>query len=332
MRRRLPFLLVLALLGLAAAVALGKVGAPPPARAATVAASGAFEISNSKEGQPIFAASGIAPGGSATGTVAIEDTGSGPVALKLHRGELVDTPGLEGGLLSEQLRLVILDLTAPSEPQTVYSGPLASMPDIEIGELGPGQVRTYRFTATLPDEGSQNAVQGAATTVAYAWIAEEAEEKEEEGEEESGGGGGGGGTTPVTPGIPPSGGGGGVAGQREETPIFNLLVPRARRMIRGGTLVVWTNCNDSCRLQVRGRIRASAGNRHRGAKVRYARRRYMPAGAQRLRIPVPRHLRRWLRETEGRKRVRARLRFVAISADGERDVVRKTLRLRVRRP
>jgi hypothetical protein len=321
MRRRLPFLVCLAVLGIAAAVALAQVDSAPRAQAATIAASGSFKVSNSKDGQPIFAASGIAPGGSADGTVTIEDTGSGPVVLHLHRGQLVDTPGLEGGLLSERLELSVVDVTAPSDPRTVYAGPLASMPDTAAGELAAGEARTYEFTATLPDEGAQNAVQGAATTVAYAWLAEEAE----------GGGHEGGGTTPIVPPAPSPPPGGGVAGQRGETPIFDLVVPKVRRALRGGRLVVWTNCDMTCRLYVRGRIRATVAGHHRGARVRFARKRFVAAGPQKLRIPIPRHLRRWLRETEGHKRVRARLRFLAVGVSGERDVVRKTVRLRVRR-
>jgi hypothetical protein len=325
MRRRLPFLIGLAVLALGAAVALAQVEQAPRARAATVAASGSFEISNSRDGQPIFAATGIAPGGSAHGTVAVEDTGSGPIALRLHRGELVDTPGLEGGLLSERLELTVVDVSAPGAPATVYAGPLASMPDTEAGELQPGEARTYEFTATLPEEGVQNAVQGAATTVAYSWIAAESE-GEEEAETPGGGGTQPGGGTPA---IPP--GGGGVAGNRNESPLLDLVVPKVKRMLRGPRIVVWTNCDMTCRLSVRGRIRASVAGHHRGARIRFAKKRWYAPGPQKLRVPIPHPLRRWLRETEGRKRVRVKLRVIATGVDGQRDVVKKTVRLRVRR-
>ena len=332
MRRLVP-ILVFGVLAALAAVALARVESAPAAGAATIAATGSFEVTNSDDGQPIFAASGIAPGGAATGTVTIEDTGSGPAALTLHRRGLVDTPGLGGGLLSERLQLRVVDVTAPAAPRTVYAGPLASMPDQEAGVLQPGEARTFEFTATLPEGGAasfQNAVQGASTTVAYAWLAEEAEEREEGGGEESGGGGGaqggGPGSSPATP--SPAGGNGGVAGQ---SAVLDLTVPKVRRTLRGGRLVVWTRCDQTCRLTVRGRLRASADGRHRGARIRFTQKRLVPAGTQRLRIPVPRGLRRWLRQAPPPKQLRAKLRLVAVGTQGQRDVVRRTVKLRTHR-
>ena len=98
--RLIPLLVCLILVGTATTVALAQVGSPSPARAAAVRAAGAFEISDSIDGAPIFAANGIAPGGSIEGKVTIEDPGSVPVALKLQRGELTDAPGIGGGVLS----------------------------------------------------------------------------------------------------------------------------------------------------------------------------------------------------------------------------------------
>jgi len=75
MRRLTPILVLLVLAGLAA-VALAQVDDAPAARLTASAASGSFEVTNSRDGQPIFAATGIAPGGSAHGAVTIENTGS----------------------------------------------------------------------------------------------------------------------------------------------------------------------------------------------------------------------------------------------------------------
>jgi hypothetical protein len=225
MRRRLiPPIVCLLLLGGLAAVALGQIGRPSPARAAAVRATGAFQISSAGAGQPIFAAAGLAPGDSAAGQVRIEDSGSVPVTLTLARGELSDSPGIGGGVLSAQLRLTVTDVTEPGSPHALYSGPLDSMPDQEAGDLGPGGARTYEFVATLPDgaPSSQNALQGASTTVAYTWEAQEAsgeeepaeEEEEEEGsgEEEGSNGEEGGEGEEEGP------GGGGGAGEGEEAP------------------------------------------------------------------------------------------------------------------
>jgi hypothetical protein len=330
MRRWLP---VLVLFGLAAmaAVALAQVGGTPPARAAAIAASGSFEVSNSHDGQPIFAATGIAPGGSAQGTVAIEDTGSDPMALLLRRGELIDTPGLGGGVLSERLQLTVVDVTQPASPQTVYAGPLASMPDRAAGTLEGGETRTFEFTATLPEGGGasfQNAVQGAATTVAYSWIATETGGGGEEGGGETRGGGEKPAPPAPVPSVPPPSGGGEVIPAPEA---LDLTVPKIGAVLRRGRLVIWTNCNQSCRLTIRGRLRVRVGGAHRGARVRFTKEHLYAAGPQRLRIPVPRKLRSWMRETTGHGRLRAKLRFLAVGTNGERDVVRKTVKLRVPR-
>lgn len=326
MRRLVPILALLALATLAA-VALAQVDGGPGARATVTAASGSFEVSNSADGQPIFAATDLGPGGSAVGTVTLEDTGTGAVALVLHRGELVDSPGLGGGVLSDQLRLRVIDITTPAAPRTVYAGPLASMPEQHAGEVGPGEARTFEFSATLPEHGEpgfENSLQGASTTIAYTWVAEEPESR---GGEEGGDGPGARGQDGANSGG--GGGQGGSGGASGETPVLDLTVPKVGLVMRRGRLVAWTRCNRSCRLTVRGRLRGTAAGHHRGARIRFAQKRAVAAGTQRLRIPIPPKLTRWLRQAPPPKRLRAKLRFVAIGDQGESDVVRKTSRLRV---
>jgi hypothetical protein len=344
MRRGLPLVVCVVVAATLAAVALAQqIGHAPRAQAAAVSTSGSFGISNSRDGQPIFAAGGIAPGGSARGTVAIEDTGTGPVALTLNRGELVDTPGLGGGVLSERLQLTVVDVTAPLVPEAVYSGPLASMPAQAAGELEPGEARNFEFTATLPAGGApsfQNAVQGAATTVAYSWVADEAGagggEVKDGGEPTDDGPKGGGEGQNAGGQSQSSGGEQSGDGAPADNAILDLKVPKIRRGLRGNRLVVWTNCDMTCRLYVRGRLRATTtdtdGTRHRrGARIRFTKKGAYAPGPQRVRIPIPRHLRRWLRESPGHERLRAKLHFVAVGIDGERDAVRKTVRLRAPR-
>ena len=325
MRRRLPILVFFALAAMAA-VALAQVTGRPQARAAAIAASGSFEISNSHEGRPVFAASGIAPGGSTTGTVAIENTGSGPVALTLRRGGLVDEPGLGGGLLSSRLQLTVVDVTVPAAPRTVYVGALDSMPERPAGTVAGGAARTYEFTATLPGGGEpsfQNAVQGASTTVAYSWIASEIAEE------------GGGGTPPAEEraASKSSGNGGqseGNGGVRGEVAMLDLTVPKIKASLRRGRLTAWTNCSMACRLSVRGRMRArsaTTGTR-RVARVRWTSKAVYAPGPHRVRLRIPRPMRTWMRATPGPERLRARLRFTAVGLDGETDVVRKVVRLR----
>jgi hypothetical protein len=324
MRRWVPIVVFVGLAAMAA-VALAQVGGTPRAKAAAIATSGSFEVSNSNEGAPIFSATGIAPGESAQGTVAIEDTGSEPVKLILRRGALEDVPGLGGALLSGRLQLTVSEITGPATARTVYEGPLDSMLEKNIGKLEGGEARTFEFTATLPESGTpsfQNAVQGASTTVAYQWVATGVDESEEEHREPPSGGGGG----------APSGGGGGVAGGNEGNgglDLLKLTVPKIQRRLRAGHILTWAICDQTCRIYVRGRIRATGRRAHRGAKIHFSKTRFYGPGGQRVRIPVPRKLRRFMREDPGRERLRAKLRFIAVGADGQRDVVRKTVRLRV---
>ncbi len=350
MRRHLPILVFLGLAAMAA-VALAQVSKQPRASAAAISTSGAFEISNSEDGGPIFAAAGIAPGESTTGTVTIEDTGAEPVTLTLRRGELVDEPGLTGGLLSSRLRMTIVDITDAS-PRTVYAGPLDSMPQVPAGNLAGGASRTYAFVATLPAGGEpnlQNAVQGASTTVAYSWVASEATPEEKPGGEPGGGepeggkpvggepgsGGasaGGGDETSSGAGGPPGGdgasdGNGGVGGEGAR---LELRVPKIRWSAHRGRLTAWTDCSMSCRLSIHGRLRArstKAGTR-RVARVSWTSKALYAPGPHRVRFRIPSSMRAWTQSTPGHEHLRARLRFIAVGTDGERDVVRKTVRLR----
>jgi hypothetical protein len=251
------------------------------------------------------------------------------VALTLRRGELVDEPGIGGGLLSSRLRLTVVDVTQPTAPRIVYVGPLDSMPGRPAGTLAGGEARTYEFTATLPEGGEpsfQNAVQGASTTVAYSWVASEVDEEEvgtggmpteeEHRAPESSGGNGG-----------QSEGNGGVRG---EGALLDLTVPRIKGSVSRGRLTVWTNCTMSCRLRVRGRLRATSATTgtRRVARVRWTLKAAYPPGPHRVRLRIPRSMHTWMRATPGPERLRARLRFTAIGLDGERDAVRKVVLLR----
>jgi hypothetical protein len=330
MRRRLPLLVFVALAAMAA-VAFAQMTREPQARAVAVAATGSFEISSPDDGRPIFAASGLAPGGSTTGTVAIEDTGSEPLSLTLRRDELVDEPGLGGGLLSNHLLLTVVDVTRPAAPRTIYEGPLDSMPEEPAGTLAAGETRTYEFTATLPEGGEpiiQNSVQGASTTVAYSWVANQAEEEEA----------GGGGTPPAeerrAPEAPTDGGERteGNGGVRGEVALLNLTVAKIKASIRRGRLTAWTNCSLTCRLSIRGRVRARSATTgtHRVARLRWASRSADAPGPHRVLVRIPPSMRVWIRTTPGPERLRARLRFTAVGLDAERVVARKVVKLRPR--
>ncbi len=338
MRRWLPFCFYLGLAGVAAAAGLAGSGAKPGARAATVATGGDFAVANDHDGAPIFTASGVAPGDAASGTVAIADSGDLPAELTIHRHELVDAPGLGGGLLSGELTLRIADVSEAA-PRTLYSGPLSAMPEVAAGRLEAGETRRFEFTATLPEAGpavDQNDVQGASTSVAFAWDATEAEESGEEGGEEEQGGGEGGGDTPGGGGGPSGGGGapgdGGIPGRPGSDgaePGLDLAVTKVSRGLRAGRVLAWTDCDLVCTVRARGRVHARAADgARRSARLRLIGRPPMSSDAIRLRFRLPPHFRHWLRKAARPVRLRARIRFVAVDAFGQRDVERRTLRLR----
>lgn len=289
------WLVPLVYLVLAAATATAAVVAMPDdgAHVGVLAAEGGLELSNSHEDAAIFTATEIGPGDSTSGTVEIAASG-GAAELTLTRGELTDTPGLGGGHLSAQLQLLILE---PSAGATVYSGPLATMPPQQLGRLEPGTPRGFEFVATLPEDGatvSQNSVQEASTSVAFAWEANEVGEVE-------------------TP------------GPADE---LDLVVTKVRHRIKAGRLLVWVRCDHACALAARGRLRVHDEDDRRAAKLRPFRRTQLEVGTQRLRIAVPRRLRRWLATDPSRERGRARVRIVAWDASGDRDRVRRSLRVR----
>ena len=325
--RALSVLAFLALAGSAtAAVLAGGVLAgsgEPGAKASGVAAEGSFSFANSRDGMPIFSATGIAPGDSVNGTVEIADTGAEPGTLTLAQHDVSDAPGPGGGLLSERLTLRVTDVTAPASPVTVYAGPLAPMPPRPAGRLEPGASRTYEFVATLPaGPGAQNDVQGASTSVAYSWTAGEVVAGPDPGP----------GPTPSpgpSPGQPPSTSPPGPAGPAPAAAApLRLAITRVQHAIRHGRLLVWAGCDKPCAISVRGRLRARGVAGHRGAKLHLSFRHDYEAGTQRLPIRVPHALRRWLEANPDRLRLSARVALLARDPAGDQAAVRRALRVR----
>jgi spore coat-associated protein N len=141
--------------------------------------SGSLSHTNSKNNAAILTASGMKPGGTATGSVTITNTGSLPGTFSLSKSNLTN-PILGTGAekLSDQLDLLIKDGTT-----TVYTGKLGAMGTIaldgdtvtagtqQFGASGaPTAAHTYDFTVTLPSA-TGNAYQGTSTSVQYDWTA-----------------------------------------------------------------------------------------------------------------------------------------------------------------
>lgn len=313
--RALLLVALFALAGGGAAMALES-GQPVGPRAGVVAAGGDLTISNSRQGEAIFGAAGIAPGDSAAGTVEIANTGAERGELVLSRDELADTPGLGNVPLSARLSLLVLDVTAPTAPVTVYAGALAAMAPQPVGVLGPGETRRYELVATLPQRGGdENAVQGARVSVGYTWTAREATVPPMAGA--SGGGDGG-----ATAGSPPT---------AAAAPL-TLRIKRVARRPRHGRLLVWARCNRPCRIGGRARFLAQRGH---GARTAARPQPALPGTAgqplrvrQLLRFRLPARL---MRLSEGKAhRLQVRLALHARDGSGASATAKRQLRLRYR--
>lgn len=168
---------VMALTALGLAVAAPG-GAPAGARAELAAPTGTVRIVNSREGASVLEAAALRPGAVSEGTVEIANGGDAAGRFSLAPAGLADTPGPNGGRLSERLRVEIVDLTARDRPHDLYSGPIAELGTLDLGTVVPGAARDYRFLAWLPDGGApgsasegDNRYQGAALEVGFDWRA-----------------------------------------------------------------------------------------------------------------------------------------------------------------
>jgi spore coat-associated protein N len=145
------------------------------ANPANTFSAGNLSQSNSKSGAVLTAAR-LKPGESSDGTVTITNDGDIAGTFSLSRANLADTPGPNGGKLSENLDLVIQDVTNASAPTQVYSGKLGAMGTQNLGSFAAGVARSYKFTVTFPNGGTpasattgDNAYKGSALTVDYQW-------------------------------------------------------------------------------------------------------------------------------------------------------------------
>jgi hypothetical protein len=178
MNQPLSRLLTLAAIGAVVAVcaATGLAGPAQP-HAVLTQASGDLTIANSLSGQAIFQAGGLAPGRSVTGTVQLSNNGALAGDLSLAQVDVRDTPGANGGRLSDAVHLDITDVTGGSSIP-IFAGQLATVGNRPLGGITPGHARTFRFTASLPDNGQppsatggDNAYAGSGLSAQYAWTA-----------------------------------------------------------------------------------------------------------------------------------------------------------------
>ena len=292
------------LVALSAAWASERTAEQSDARPAAAFASGSMSQSNSRSGEAILTSGAMRPGESLQGTVSIANDGDLAGVFALTAADVVDTPGPNGGRLSEKLELVVEDVTAAGSPATVYSGGLAAMPRQTLGTFAPGEVRSYRFTVVFPDGGTpdsettgDNAYEGSRVSTTFDWEATAADPGTGEGpgtgEDPGTGEGPGDGENPGTGQIPPGGGsptspdGPGPTpeppGSTPDTtaPRVQLSGPVTQRVLRQRGVVVYGTCSESCTLRLAARAWERSAPK-RGTSMSSSR--FMVAGATPVRM------------------------------------------------
>jgi Ca2+-binding RTX toxin-like protein len=126
---------------------------------------GSLSISNSRQGAAILTAEDLAPGDAVTGAVSVLARGTGRGFLTLAASNLSSKGSAN---LADVLQLRVEDQGGGGA--VVFEGPLRNMRHVLLGGIRKGQQRTYRFTASLPEEvGSEYA--GASTGADFVWSA-----------------------------------------------------------------------------------------------------------------------------------------------------------------
>jgi spore coat-associated protein N len=288
-----------------AVAASSSVGAEPAAVISQ--ASGEFQITNSRDGQAIFQAQGLAPGRSVTGTVQLSNTGTLAGDLGLEQLDVLDQPGTNGGRLSTAVHLDVEDVTG-GNLIPVFAGQLGSLQTRAIGSLAPGEARTYRFTASLPDGGAppsptsgDNAYAGSALTVRYSWKATAPDPGES----------GGGNISPSGSGTSPSGDSH-PGGTLPPEAFFRV---KSNHLVRRGWLDVLVECNRACGVTAWAQtLRAPRASR----AVKFRRKRAtltLPGTTARIRLKLSARNRHLLRATlRSKRRVALRVRLGVVPA------------------
>ena len=273
--------------------------------------SGELHVTNSRDGQAIFEAQGLAPGRSVTGTVQLSNTGTLAGDLGFQQLDVQDQPGVNGGRLSDAVHLDVEDVTGGSVVP-VFAGQLGALQSRGLGNIAPGESRSYRFTASLPDSGAppsatsgDNAYAGSALTVRYSWTATAPDPPDGGGGETGGGGTGGGGTG--------GGGTGGGGGTVEPTFSFSVV---SKLLLKRGVLDVMATCDRACSVSAYAQLPKARGSR----VLKTARRTAtltVPGKAARIRLKLSKKSKRMLlKALRKKKKVVLRVTATVSAANG----------------
>jgi hypothetical protein len=311
---------MVAILGCAAVAARPSPRDVPRAEISMV--SGELHVTNSHDGQAIFQAQGLSPGGSVTGTVQLSNTGDLTGDLGFQQLVVQDQPGTNGGLLSNAVHLDVDDVTGGSVVP-VFTGPLGSFQNQALGSIAPGEARTYRFSASLPDGGAppsptsgDNAYAGSALTVRYLWTAT----APDPGDGGTGGGGETGGGT---------GGGGGGGGVVDPTVRFSVV---SKQLVKKGLLDVMATCDRACTVSAWAQMPKASGARKGLKTSRKTTTLTIPGKAARIRLKLSKKSKRQLRAVLRKKKKVALTVTLSVTATNGGTPKNYTKKVVVKRP
>ena len=151
----------LAALGIVFAACLG--GDHGAARAAIGNATGPL-IGSPLAGGAILSANGMALGDVRTGYIDVTNIGDTAGTFALGAIGLTPTP------LARELDLEVRDVTAGRSATVVYSGKLASLSSVALGDMVQGEAHRYRFSVSLPSDAGDG-YQGTSSAVTFLWSA-----------------------------------------------------------------------------------------------------------------------------------------------------------------
>jgi hypothetical protein len=319
---------MVAILGCAAVAARPSPRSVPRAEISMV--SGELHVTNSRDGQAIFQAQGLSPGRSVTGTVQLSNTGDLSGDLGFQQLVVEDQPGTNGGLLSNVVHLDVDDVTGGSVVP-VFTGPLGSFQNQALGSIAPGEARTYRFTASLPDGGAppsptsgDNAYAGSALTVRYLWTAT----APDPGDGGTGGGGETGGGTGGT-GTGTGGTGGGGGGVVDPTVRFSVV---SKQLVKKGLLDVMASCDRACTVSAWAQMPKASGARKGLKTSRRTTTLTIPGKAARIRLKLSKKSKRQLQAVLRKKKKVALTVTLSVAAANGRTPKSYTKKVVVKRP
>ena len=284
-------MLLLAAVGAVVVLCAGSGAAgPAPPEAVLTQATGDLHITNSHDGHAIFQASRLAPGRSVAGTVQLLNTGSLPGDLGLEQLDLQDQPGAGGGRLSDAVTLDVTDVSGGNSVP-IFTGRLGGLGSRPLGSIGPGEARTFKFTASLPDggrppaaTGGDNAYAGSGLTVRYAWTA-----------------------TAVGPGP-------GISGNTD--PVVTIRV-RSKKLLTRGFLDVMTSCDVACSVSAYASLPKGKRARRATRTKRRTATLTTPNKQARIRLKLGRKAKRQLLKTlKQKRRVKVRVTVGVSAASG----------------